>query len=148
MRFNGRLFAGLALFEGKNMYFNYDKFQVEFDSVRHLDFYLPNRFYRPKTNQPTANAMNSTIERVSGVLLVDAPNNKSGKDTLPTFPSLQSKKNSFVYYDRKETQKGVYTRDSFYFKLDPFSFNGLDSYTKDQLKFKGEMTSGHHFPAF
>jgi len=148
MRFTGRLFAGFALFEGKNMQFNYEKFQVEFDSVRHLDFYIPNGGVDPKNQQPTADAMNSTIERLSGALLVDAPNNKSGKDTLPTFPSLQSKKNSFVYYDRKETQNGVYTRDSFYFKLDPFSFNSLNSYTKEQLKFKGEMRSATIFPPF
>ncbi|MBL7779812.1 MAG: hypothetical protein JNM22_01260 [Saprospiraceae bacterium] len=147
MRFNGRLFAGFALFEGKDMRFNYEKFQIEFDSVRHLDFYIPNG-NKDKNGQPMADAMNSTIERLSGALLVDAPNNKSGKDTLPTFPSLQSKKNSFVYYDRKETQGGVYTRDSFYFKLDPFSFNSLDSYTKEQLKFKGEMTSATIFPPF
>jgi hypothetical protein len=148
MRFNGRLYAGFALFEGSNMRFTYDKFQVEFDSVRHLDFYIPNGIVDPKTKQPQADAMNSTIERLSGALLVDAPNNKSGKDTLPTFPSLQSKKNSFVYYDRKDIQKGVYTRDSFYFKLDPFSFNGLDNYTKEQLKFKGEMVSATIFAPF
>ena len=147
MRFKGRLFAGFTLFEGNNMRFNYEKFQVEFDSVRHLDFYIPNG-NKDKNGQPMADAMNSTIERLSGALLVDAPNNKSGKDTLATFPSLQSKKNSFVYYDRKETQGGVYTRDSFYFKLDPFSFNSLDSYTKDQLKFKGEMAPATIFPKF
>lgn len=147
MRFNGRLFAGFALFEGNTMRFNYEKFQVEFDSVRHLDFYIPNG-NKDKNGQPMADAMNSTIERLSGALLVDAPNNKSGKDTLATFPSLQSKKNSFVYYDRKETQSGVYTRDSFYFKLDPFSFNSLDSYTKEQLKFRGEMTPATIFPPF
>lgn len=148
MRFTGRLFAGFALFEGKDMHFNYEKFQIEFDSVRHLDFYIPNGNINPQTKQPMADAMNSNIERLSGALLVDAPNNKSGKDTLVTFPSLQSKKNSFVYYDQKTTQGGVYTRDSFYFKLDPFSFNRLDSYTKDQLKFKGEMASATIFAPF
>ena len=148
MRFTGRLYAGLALFEGKDMHFTYDKFQVEFDSVQHLDFYLPTGDIDPKTNQPMANAMNSTVERVSGVLLVDAPNNKSGKENLEIFPSLQSKQNSFVYYDRPETLKGVYKRDSFYFKLDPFSFNSLDAYTPDQLKFKGEMVPATIFPPF
>lgn len=147
MRFTGRLFAGFALFEGKDMYFNYDKFQVEFDSVRNLDFYLPTG-EMDKLGQPVANAMNSTVEKLSGVLLVDAAHNKSGKEKLPIFPSLQSKKPSFVFYDRKSTQGGVYTRDSFYFKLDPFSFDGLDSYTADQLKFKGEMTAATIFPSF
>ena len=147
MRFGGRLFAGLVLFEGKDMEFNYDKFQIGFDSVRHMDFYLPTGEL-DKNGQPIANAMNSTVELVSGVLLVDAPNNKSGKEDLAMFPSLQAKKPSFVFYDRPETQRGVYKRDSFYFKLDPFSFNGLDSYTKEQLKFRGEMFPATIFPSF
>ena len=148
MRFSGRLFAGLAFFAGEKMHFTYDKFQVEFDSVQYLDFYLPTGEVDPKTNQPMANSMNSRVERVSGVLLVDAPNNKSGKEDLAIFPSLQSKQNCFVYYDRKETLNSVYKRDSFYFKLDPFSFNGLDNYTIDRLKFKGEMVAATIFPAF
>ena len=148
MRFAGRLFAGMAFFAGEDMHFVYDKFQVEFDSVQYLDFYLPTGDIDPKTNQPIANAMNSRIERVSGVLLVDAPNNKSGKEDLAIFPSLQSKQNCFVYYDRKETLGGVYKRDSFYFKLDPFAFNGLDNYTIDRLKFKGDMVPATIFPPF
>ncbi|MBL7826143.1 MAG: hypothetical protein JNJ57_05890 [Saprospiraceae bacterium] len=147
MRFGGRLYAGLALFQGNDMYFNYEKFQVEFDSVRHLDFYIPTGEF-DKNNQPIANAMNSHIEHVSGALLVDAPNNKSGKEDMQIFPSLQSKKFSFVFYDRKDIQEGAYTRDSFYFRLDPFSFNGLDSYTKEQLKFRGELFPATIFPNF
>ncbi|MCC6462183.1 MAG: hypothetical protein IT260_17075 [Saprospiraceae bacterium] len=147
MRFSGRLFAGFALFEGKNMNFVYDKFHVEFDSVRHLDFYLPVG-KNDKNGQPMADAMNSTVELVSGILLVDAPNNKSGKEDLAIFPSLQSKKHSFVFYDKPLTQGGVYKRDSFYFRLEPFSFNGLDSYTADVLKFKGTMYPAGIFDPF
>ncbi|MBX2890398.1 MAG: hypothetical protein KF734_05685 [Saprospiraceae bacterium] len=147
MRFGGRLYAGMVLFEGSDMEFKYQQFQINFDSVRHMDFYLPTGDL-DKNGQPIANAMNSTVELVSGVLLVDAPNNKSGKEDLAMFPSLQAKKHSFVFYDNPQIQKGVYTRDSFYFKLDPFSFNGLDSYTKEQLKFKGEMFPATIFPSF
>ncbi|MBN8681035.1 MAG: hypothetical protein J0L99_00210 [Chitinophagales bacterium] len=147
MRFTGRLYAGFALFEGKDMHFTYDKFQIEFDSVRHLDFYLPTGEKNTK-QEPIANAMNSSVEIVSGILLVDAPNNKSGKVDLAIFPSLQTKKPAYVFYDAKTTQNGVYTRDSFYFSLNPFSFNGLDSYTPEQLKFQGEMYPATIFPKF
>ncbi len=147
MRFGGRLYAGMSLFQGREMFFNYEKFQVEFDSVRHLDFYVPTGEL-DQNKQPVANAMNSHLEYVSGALLVDAPGNKSGKEDLGIFPSLQSKKHSYVFYDRKDIQAGAYTRDSFYFKLDPFSFNGLDSYTKEQLQFKGELFPATIFPKF
>lgn len=147
MRFGGRLYAGLALFQGRDMNFIYDKFEVNFDSVQHLDFYIPTG-QEDKTGQPIAHAMSSNIEHLSGALLVDAPNNKSGKEEMGIFPSLQSKKHSFVFYDNPKTQGGVYTRDSFYFRLDPFSFNGLDSYTKEQLKFRGELFPATIFPPF
>jgi len=147
MRFGGRLFAGLALFQGRDMSFVYDKFEVDFDSVQHLDFYIPTG-QEDKHGQPIANAMSSNIEHLSGALLVDAPNNKSGKEEMSIFPSLQSKKHSFVFYDQPTTQRGVYTRDSFYFRLDPFSFNGLDSYTKEQLKFNGQLFPATIFQPF
>ncbi len=147
MRMGGRLFAGFAVFEGDSMYFNYEKFHVQFDSVRSLHFYLPTGKADDK-GQPIADGMNSRVEKVSGFLLVDAPNNKSGKVDIDVFPSLESKKYSFVFYDDTSIQKGVYHRDSFYFRLDPFTFNGLDSYTADRLRFKGEMTSAEIFEPF
>jgi hypothetical protein len=55
MRFGGRLFAGMTLFQGRNMSFKYDKFEVDFDSVQHLDFYIPTG-ETDKNNQPIANA--------------------------------------------------------------------------------------------
>ncbi len=148
MRLSGRLFAGYALFEGKDMAFNYDKFEVQFDSVRNLDFYLPFGEKDPNTGQRNATAMNSTIEYISGVLLVDAPNNKSGKEDLAMFPSMQSKKPSYVYYQRPETQNNVYRRDSFFFRLDPFAFNSLDDYEPSDLQFKGEMFPALIFPPY
>lgn len=147
MRMGGRLFAGFAVFLGDSMYFNYERFHVQFDSVKRLHFYLPTGKTNDKGN-PIADAMNSYIEKVSGFLLVDAPNNKSGKVDIDIFPSLESKKHSFVFYDDSTIQNGVYKRDSFYFKLDPFTFNGLDSYTADRLRFKGEMTSAEIFDPF
>jgi hypothetical protein len=147
MRFNGRLWAGFALFEGRRMFFEYDKFAVSFDSVRHLDYYLPTG-KKTKEGMPEALSMNSTVEYVTGTLLVDAPNNKSGKEDLSIFPSLQSKKNSYVFYDKPAILGGVYKRDSFYFRLDPFSFNRLDAYTPEDLKFKGEMYSTTIFPPY
>lgn len=147
MRFGGRLYAGMTLFQGRDMAFNYEKFQVEFDSVAHLDFYLPTG-KQDQYGQPEAFAMNSNIEYLTGVLLVDAPNNKSGKEEMNIFPSLQAKEFSYVFYDRPDIQAGVYKRDSFYFRLDPFSFNSLDNYTKEQVRFRGEMYPTGIFPPF
>lgn len=149
MDFDGRLFAGLAILEGKDMHFDYDKFQVGLDSVRYFDLFIPTDSL-DKNNQPIAYSMGSRIEHVNGVLLIDAPNNKSGQQDIPIFPSLQTKKPSFVYYDqdRDSTNKGTYARDSFFFKMEPFSFNHLDRYKKEDIQFKGELHSANIFPDF
>ena len=147
MDFDGRLFAGFSLIQGKNFHFDYDKFQVKLDSVRYFDLYLPTGNV-DKRGVPEATSLGSRIEHLSGILLIDAPSNKSGREEIAMFPSMESKNNPFVFYDYKKTQGGAYTRDSFYFKLNPFSFNSLDRFTKDEVKFKGKMFSSNIFPVF
>jgi hypothetical protein len=147
MDFDGRLFAGFSLIQGKDFHFDYDKFQVKLDSVRYFDLYLPTGNVS-KQGVPEAYSLGSRIEHLSGILLVDAPANKSGREEIAMFPSMESKNNPFVFYDYQKTQGGAYTRDSFYFKLNPFSFNSLDRFTKDDVKFKGKMFSANIFPVF
>ena len=145
-KFDGRLFAGFALFYGKKYYFNYDRFEVQMDSARYLDLYL--KTGEDKFGRPLASGINSRLEHLKGVLLVDAPNNKSGREDIMLFPSFQSKDYSYVFYDAPEIQDSIYKRDLFYFKLDRFNLNGMDSLTRDDLKFKGQMMSADIFPIF
>jgi hypothetical protein len=147
MDFDGRLFSGFSILEGKDLHFDYEKFQIDLDSVRFFDLYVP-----VKPNDPAlkteAYSIDSRIEHLSGVLLIDAPSNKSGKEDIRMFPSLQSKDFSYVFYDYEKTQGGAYTRDSFYFKLNPFSFNHMDDFEEEDLKFNGTMFSSDIFPTF
>lgn len=147
MEFDGLLYAGMAVFYGKNMRFSYDKFSVVMDSVRYLDFYVPTGKVL-KNKRKEAKSMDSRIEYATGYLLVDAPQNKSGKKDIKLFPSFASKDYSYVYYDRDDIQHGVYKRDSFYFRLNKFTFNSLDDYKKEDLKFKGTMFSADILPEF
>ncbi|MEN0003841.1 MAG: hypothetical protein AAF798_06845 [Bacteroidota bacterium] len=145
--FDGNLFAGFSTLQGKDFHFDYDKFQVDLDSVRYFDFFVPTGELDEK-QQPVAKSIASRIEHLQGVLLIDAPSNKSGKDDIEIFPSLQSKEYSYIYYDQDNIQSGVYARDSFFFRLNPFSFNRIDNYTADDLEFKGEMFTFDIFPSF
>ncbi|MCP3933195.1 MAG: hypothetical protein GY705_29345 [Bacteroidetes bacterium] len=146
MDFNGRLYAGFSTLEGNDFHFEYDNFHIITDSVRYFDLFVPTGDLDKEMN-PVAESLSSRIEHLNGVLLIDAPLNKSGKDNIDIFPSLQSKQNSFVFYDYPSTQGGVYPRDSFYFELEPFSFNHLDRFNADDLKFKGSLYSSDIFPA-
>lgn len=147
MDFNGRLFAGFTVLEGKKFRFDYNKFLVHLDSVRYFDIFLPTGEF-DKNRNPVAFGIQSRIEYLTGALLIDAPGNKSGRDNIVLFPSLESKSKSFVFYDRPETQQGVYVRDSFYFELAPFSFQHLDVLAAKDLVFKGKLLSSDIFPPF
>lgn len=147
MDFHGRVFAGFSMAQGKNFHFDYDKFQLTLDSVRFYDLFLPTGNV-DKLGNPEAYSLGSRIEHLNGIILIDAPSNKSGREDIAIFPSMESKKNSFVYYDYSKTQGGAYARDSFYFKLNPFSFNNLDRFVKTDVHFKGSMISSDIFPVF
>lgn len=143
--FDGRLFAGYGVFEGKDFKFKYEEFQVNLDSVRYFDLYVPTGDLDEK-QQPVALSIGSRIEHLSGVLLIDAPNNKSGRKDIFMFPSFQSKGKSYVYYDAASEKNKVYTRDSFHFELQPFSFDHLDVFGAQDVTFKGKLKSHNIFP--
>ncbi|MFT5763666.1 MAG: hypothetical protein ACI8X3_001091, partial [Saprospiraceae bacterium] len=147
LAFDGRIFAGFGLFEGKDFSFEYDKNHVLMDSVRYFDLFIPTGAVS-QAGVPEALSIGSRIEHSTGVLLIDAPANKSGKEDIPIFPSYQSKGPSFVYYDYEGTKGGAYKRDSFYFELEKFSFNSLDKFLKEDIIFKGKMVSAGIFPDF
>ncbi|MEL6865191.1 MAG: hypothetical protein AAFP19_12260 [Bacteroidota bacterium] len=147
MDFDGRVFAGYGILEGKDYQFNYEKNYIEMDSIRYFDLFVPSEA-KDEQGNPIALSIGSRIEHANGVLLIDAPNNKSGRDDIQMFPSFNSKGFSYVYYDYDSTFNGCYTRDSFFFKLDKFSFNSLDKFAKEDLAFKGTMVSANIFPEF
>ncbi len=91
MRFGGKLYSGYAVFEGQKMEFDYEQFQINLDSCRYLDFYIPSPDEKDKAGNPVAKSIASTVEYVTGAVLIDAPNNKSGKEDLKIFPSFQAK---------------------------------------------------------
>lgn len=143
--FNGRLFAGYTVLEGKDFRFDYKKFMVVLDSVRYFDLFIPTGELDEDRN-PIALGIESRIEHLTGALLIDAPGNKSGKDNIVIFPSLESKDKSYVFYDWPETQDTAYIRDSFYFELAPFSLQHLDALAAKDVQFKGRLVSYDIFP--
>lgn len=145
--FDGKLFAGYSTFMGTNFHFEYDKFHIRMDSIRFFDLFVPTG-QLDKNQQPIALAIASRIEHLAGTLLIDAPSNKSGREDIAMFPSFQSKGKSYVFYDKQDIQGGAYTRDSFYFEIDPFSFNSLDQFTPKDVQFKGALVSAKVFPKF
>jgi hypothetical protein len=145
--FGGSIQAGKLQYFGKDYYFHYDAFVVDLlnvDSVAfQADSFTPN-----DKGETTLVRVKNVLEQVTGTLEIDAPSNKSGllEKDYPAYPKFNSTRESYVFYDKRTIQRGVYDRDRFYYKSDPFQIDSLDNFTNAGLYFSGTLVSGGIFP--
>ncbi len=146
-QYDGTVMAGLFTFYGNNFFFNYDSFNINLQNVDSLSI----RFITENTDNygfPIIDKINNQIQHITGEVYIDKPDNKSGRINYSEYPIFKSNENSFVYYERKDIQNGVYEQDDFYFKVYPFTIDSLDNFNKRALLFDGEFTSAGIFPFF
>ena len=143
--FNGRVHAGLFDFFGKKFAFDYDNFKLDLPSVDSLTFMVKS-FKKDENGKTKLVRVKSIIEGISGNLEVDNPKNKSGLKHYPNFPVLNSKNDSYVYYNKKSIQNGAYAKDKFNYKIYSFTIDSLDDFQTEHLIFKGMLNSGGIFP--
>jgi hypothetical protein len=145
--FAGVVHAGRFDFFGKEFSFEYEKFKVNLNNVDSLRLKVQSLTPDDYGQYPLVK-VKTVIEDINGELLIDHPQNKSGVKGFAKYPVFNSFKESFVYYDKRSTQRGAYKRDKFYFKLEPFSIDSLDNFSNAGLNFKGQLTSAGIFPEF
>lgn len=146
--FGGSIMAGRFDYYGKQFVFDYDAFKLKLDNVDSVRIWVDGDHPDPQDpkGRPIQVKVKSVIENLNGELLIDLPANKSGLKPYAKYPTFTSFKESFVYYDKKSIHGGVYNRDNFYFKLDPFTIDSLDNFTNEGLKFLGTFKSAGIFP--
>lgn len=147
MHFSGTVSSGKFEFVGKDFIFDYEQFKLSMATIDSLKIYVESREPDINGNFPFRK-VKTVIENLNGELRIDAPKNKSGYGKAPTFPSFKSFKESYAFYDKRQIFKGVYNRDKFYFKLDPFSIDSLDDFRNEGLTFSGIFSSAGIFPDF
>lgn len=145
--FGGIIEAGLFTFFGQDFDFSYDTFKINLHNIDSLRIKVPTE-ERDMYNNPVLAHIKNTVEIITGELLIDEPNNKSGLENFPEYPIFKSNENSYVYYDASNIFNGVYKRDSFYFELDPFVIDSLDNFSVEGLRFDGTFYSTNIFPPF
>lgn len=145
--FDGTIYAGLFTVYGKNFLFNYDDFKINLTDIDSLSIRVASDEFDAYGQTSLLNVQ-SIIEDMTGELLIDDPENKSGRKKLPSYPILSSTEYSFIYYDDQEIQDGVYERDRFYFEIYPFTFDSLDNFTSNSLNLEGRFHSADIFPDF
>lgn len=145
--FAGTIKAGRFDFFGKEFDFDYKNFKIALVNVDSMSIKAPTG-KRDERGLPILKPVKTVVQDLNGELLIDNFGNKSGLKDFPEYPILTSKKESYVYYDKKEVLGGVYDRNRFYFQLEPFTIDSLDNFNNDQLKFKGSFNSADIFPEF
>ncbi|MGE0088644.1 MAG: hypothetical protein AB7S50_04120 [Bacteroidales bacterium] len=145
--FGGIINAGLFTFYGNEFHFDYDTFKITLNNVDSLNI----KVQTTKTDlygKSVLAAVQNSIKLISGNLLIDKPDNKSGLKSYPEYPVFISSEYSFVFYNVNNIWGGVYKPENFYFKLDPFVIDSLDNFSTKSLNFKGEFFSAGIFPPF
>lgn len=147
INFSGTLSSGKFEFIGKDFIFDYEEFKVKMKTIDSIKIYV--EAFEPDINGNIPfKKVQTLIENVNGELRIDAPKNKSGWGRAPTFPSFQSFKESYAFYEKRSIFKNVYNKDKFYFKLDPFAIDSLDNFRNEGLRFDGTFSSAGIFPDF
>jgi hypothetical protein len=148
--FAGRVHAGRFDFYGKSFSFDYHNFKINLDNVDSLRLKVESEDPSEvdEYGRRKLLSVKSVLENITGDLLVDFQGNKSGKQDYPNYPIFNSKKDSYVNYDKASIQNGVYDKDKFFFHLDPFTIDSLDNFSRAGLKFNGEFVSAGIFADF
>jgi hypothetical protein len=144
-QFDGKVDAGLFTFYGRNFFFNYNDFRVNLQNVDSVSLNVLTGELDNYGNHLSRKVTN-VIEHLTGDVQIDRPDNKSGRKHLHQYPKFESRENSFVYYQNKNIEGGVYPRKSFYFEVYPFVIDSLDHLLKSSVNFKGKFQSSGILP--
>lgn len=138
--FDGRVHAGRLDFYGSSFEFGYDDFKLELKKIDSLRLAVPTDILDDKGNPRMARVKNA-LQNLSGNLLIDSLNNKSGLKPGYAYPLFTATSNAYLYYDSPSIRDGVYNREKFYFKVDPFVIDSADYLLASSVLFEGNFVS-------
>ncbi len=141
IKFNGMVHAGLFTIYGKEFAFDYDTFNIRLEKIDSIKIAVETD-ERDGFGRPLIKPIDNMIEQGSANLLIDDPRNKSGLRRMVQYPMIQSTSDSYIYYDEITNLDGLYPKESFYFKLDPFTYTNIDHYRNEDLSLEGLFVGG------
>jgi hypothetical protein len=139
--FDGMVQAGLFTIYGKQFSFSYDTFSIFLNRIDSLKIAVETE-ERDAFGRPVIKRIDNMIEMASARLLIDDPLNKSGLKSLRQYPIINSIKDSYIFYDEIRDLDGLYEKEKFYFRLDPFTYNNIDHYTNEDMALSGTFVGG------
>ncbi len=144
-QFDGVIEAGLFTFYGSNFYFDYNNFKINLQNVDSVSIMVLTSEL-DNFGRPIKRRVNNVIQHLTGDILIDKPDNKSGRKSYAEYPIFSSRGNSLVYYQRQDIEKGVYPEESFFFEIYPFVLDSLDNFRKEGMQFQGKFLSAGILP--
>ncbi len=153
IQFGGLVIAGKTNLWGtgsKRFDYQYENHKIYCDSLDSLKFY-PRRDprFNPKTNPKLTQALEKLkIQGVNGAIYINRPTNKNSRRPRPEYPVFDCYSDSYVYWDDKHIQGGVYKRDKFKFTIDPFIIDSLETFDMTGLQFAGTVNCSEIMPEF
>jgi hypothetical protein len=139
--FDGVVQAGLFTIYGKKFLFSYDSFNIKLEKIDSIKIAVETD-ERDAFGRPVIKRVDNLIELATAKLDIDDSRNKSGLKSLKQYPIINSTTESYIFYDEIKDLDGVYPRESFYFKLDPFTYKNIDHYTNAEMALDGEFVGG------
>jgi len=142
MDFDGVVEAGLFTVFGHDFSFNYDTFKISLSKIDSIRISVETE-EKDIYGNPVIRSIDNLIQMTTAELYIDDPNNKSGLKSLKQYPIINDTTHSYIYYDQIPGLENIYTRDQFYFKIDPFTYENIDHFTIESLNMEGEFTGGN-----
>lgn len=142
--FNGWINSGKLEVNAIAANFNYDAYKFKLLRTDKSVFRV-----RPMRKEDGIKSipMVSMLTGISGEILVDDPENRSGnKDGFEFYPRIISTTSSKVYYNSKDIYRGAYDSTRFYYTIEPFELDSLSTFHEKSFRLKGELTSAGIFP--
>ena len=136
---SGELKTGNFRFRGKDLSFNYGEFSVKLNKIDSITF-IPQKELAKKGRTE----IGGDLKYEAGVIYINKPDNKSGRQRLVEYPRLVVPTGVTAYFDHPYRANGAYSKKIF-FKVPSIDFDSLN--IKD-IDFVGTFNSDGIFPPF
>ena len=141
INFDGAVEAGLFTIYGKQFSFNYDTFKIRLQKMDSLKIAVETD-QRDRNGNYVIKTLNNLIELGTAEILINDPQNKSGLKDYKQYPVFNSIAYSYIFYDKIPGLEGIYPREEFHFKIDPFTYENINHHSYEDINLAGEFIGG------
>jgi hypothetical protein len=144
--FNGQVNTSIYNFNGRELTFDYDLFNIDMVHIDSIKFTI-NTTDSITGRSKGSRQIDNKLSYSSGTLFIDSIANKSSKNTYPQYPYFDANRGAYVFFNQPDILGGVYDT-VVYFKIPPFGSDSMSSSKEKTVGFDGEFVSASIFPPF